>query len=91
MTSRRWNSTSRRYRDTQNPCRDVGNPRRDVPERGKIDVATRQRRDVTEKASQKFHIKYPMTKRPSPLVNVSLCACTALHKRILLNTCVSES
>ena len=43
-TSRRWISTSRRSRGIQNQRRDVGYQRRDVPEKGKIDVATFQRR-----------------------------------------------
>ena len=92
-TSRRWELMSRRSRECKNQRRDFGNLRRDVPEKGKIYVATFRPNAATlqRKLHKNLHMKEPMSKKPSLLVNVTLLTCNAPHKWNLPSTCVCES
>ena len=92
-TSRRWELTSRRSRECKNQLHDAGNPRRDVPEKGKIYIATLRPNVATlqRKLHKNLHMKEPMSKKPSLLVNVTLLTCNAPHKRNLPSICVCKS
>ena len=109
LTSRRSRGYQNRRRDVRNPRRDVTETtkidvamlefhvatfqRRVKLASRRLNVATLERRDVTEKAPKNFslHIKQPWFTRISPLVNVILWTCNALQNLILPRTFVFKS